>query len=50
MLQMKDEVKQECIKLFQQMMLDLKTNIPAMPAPAEQSVPIVKKRIHGLFA
>ena len=41
MLQMKDEVKQECIKLFQQMMQDFKLNIPA---PPEQSAPIVNKR------
>jgi len=40
-LRMQDEVKQECIKLFQQMMQDFKLNIPA---PPEQSAPIVNKR------
>ena len=38
MLQMKDEVKHECIKLFQQMMQDFKQNV--QPAP---SAPIEKK-------
>ena len=47
MLQMKDEVKQECIKLFQQMMQYFKQNIPTPPV---QSTPIVRKPIRGLFA
>ena len=49
MLQMKDEIKQECIKLFQQMMQDFKQDIP-MPSTPIQSAPIVKKKIHGWFA
>ena len=47
MLQMKDEVKHECIKLFQQMMQDFKLNIPAPPVPPP---PIEQKQIYGLFA
>ena len=46
MLQMKDEVKQECIKLFQQMMQDFRQTMPTPPA---QSTPMVKKPIRGLF-
>ena len=42
MLQMKDEVKHECVKLFQHMMLDFKMNIPA-PAPAPPTAPIERK-------
>ena len=41
MLQMKDEVKHECIKLFQRM------NVQPPPAP---SAPIEQKWIYGLFA
>jgi len=47
MLQMKDEVKHECIKLFQQMMQDFRQNAQPPPAP---SAPIENKRIYGLFA
>ena len=39
MLQMKDEVKHECIELFQQMMQDFEMNIPA-PAPPPPAAPI----------
>ena len=47
MLQMKDEVKQECNKLFQHMMQDFRQTMPTPPA---QSTPTVKQPIRGLFA
>ena len=49
MLQMKEEVKNECVKLFQQMMLDFKMNIPS-PTPAPAPFEKQKKRIYGLLA
>jgi len=36
MLQMQDEVKHECVKLFQQVMLDFKMNVPAPAAPIQK--------------
>lgn len=47
MLQMKDEVKQACIKQFQHMMHDVKQNIPTPPV---QSTPVVKQNLRGLLA